>query len=329
MPRANDINTLHSRILERLQLVLADECQRGSGRFYDHLVHAVPEVPNIREELKKEAGLTLDVLRREGKRASTRQGAEQLLHEPHAPLPALPRRARPMPAPTPAPVPASQADAQDPWPFVQLRIDWAKCFRETDGEPGADEMYLAGVMVDLSDPDSDRYSVKFHLGDFRTGDREEYDGTQVVDYIDISDAKRFPTGVRCFLCMMEKDAEWVLADVIGDLLDVAKSVIDQQLEAGEEEEGDIFTDPGYIDWEVLFKKMLDLLFGWLRRWIAPEVLTHRGRPVFQFESPRVKSLADTWGTTHKSKAKIFEVKGYGGVYRIKLFFRRAKTKTGA
>ena len=329
MPRANDINMLHNRVLERLQLVLAHECQRGSGRFYDHLVHAVPEVANIREELKKEATLNLDVLRREGKRASTRQGAEQLLRDPLSPLPELQRRARAVPAPTPAPVPASQVDAQDPWPYVQLRIDWTKCYRETEGEPRADEMYLAGVMVDLSDPDSDRYSVKFHLGDFRTGDFEGYDGTEVVDYINISDAKRFPTGVKCFLCVMEKDAGWVLADVIGDLLDVAKSVIDEQLEASEEEDGDIFTEDGDIDWEVLFKKMLDLLFGWLRRWIAPEVLKHRGRPVFQFVSPRVKSLADTWGTTRTSKAKTFEVRGHGAVYRINLFFRRAKTKTGA
>lgn len=325
MPRINDLKNLHDRVLERLTLVIAEQCLRDSGSLHDHLARAGANVPNLREELKTEASRRLESLRREGVRATTRRGAEQLLREPLTPLAPLQRRTRSLPAPTPAPAP--QGVVPDPWPYVQLRIDWTKCVRETSLEPGADEMYLVGVIVDLGDPGSDRYKLKFHLGDFRTGDREEYDGTQVVDYVNISDAKSFPTGVKCFLSVMEKDADGIFADIIGDLLDVAKSVIYQELEE-EKEEGDILP-PVEIDWGELLKKMIDALFGWLKQIPAPEVLEYKGRPVFQFFSPPVKSLADTWSPDHKSDARTFELTGYGGTYKINLFYRRAKTKTGA
>lgn len=331
MPRIHDLKNLHDRVLERLKLVISEQCLRESGSLYNHLTRAGAEVPNLRDELKGEASRRLESLQREAARATTRRGAEQLLREPFTPLAPLPRRARsmpvPMPLPTPVPMPAPQGFVQEKWPYVQLRIDWTKCVRETDYEHKADEMYLVGVIVDLGDPDSDRYKLSFHLGDFRTGDREEYDGTQVVDYVNISDAKKWPTGVKCFLSVMEKDAEGWFADILGDLLDVAKSVIYEDLE--EEDDDDVITDTGEIDWEELLKKMIEVLFGWLKQIPAPEVLKYKGRSVFQFSSPRVKSLADTWSPDHKSNAKTFEVRGYGGVYKINLFFRRAKTKTGA
>lgn len=320
MPRNISSDEFTVRVVERTKLILAEQCLAERGSLYTHLTTSGAAVPELRSKLRAQALAELAELTKGAARGSTRQLAEALLRDPKAVLPPRSRR------PRGAPVPPPPAPVSDPWKYLQLRIDWTRCVKETALEYTTDEMYLVGVLIDLGAPDIDRRKISFHLGDFRSGDFEGYAGSRVVSYAKIDNAASFPTGIKCLLSVIEKDADGAFAELLDDLIDIAKHEIDDQLE---DDDGGVINEDGEIDWEKLLKKLVDVLFGWIKNIPAPEILEYHTRPVFEFVSPTVASLADTWTPSHTKAARTFTVKGHGGEYRINLFFQRSRTPHGA
>lgn len=313
-PTAADAELL-ARVVERAELDLLDEIVKGEGP-----VHAfVQEATKGREALRKRAighaQSRLDALARGAASEGVRRQAASLTRDPLA---------RVLPAYKPLKdVDDDTPDAVEPWRYVELRIDRTTAIRETWLEHKADEMYLIGKMAPEHRPAGKR-AINFHLGDFRTGDVEEYEGTKRVQRVRIAGSSQYPTRVVCFLSVIEVDDTGSFRYFTERVLDAVENALAKESDDGE---GGEKLPPDW--WKIVregAERVIDILLKWFA---APEILYHNGVKIFTFVSPPIESLTDSWSDDdHNSPAKDFVVAEdlapkRAGKYRIRLLFRRA------
>lgn len=308
------LDRLIAGVVERVQLDLIDDLVKGEGPAHELLLVSTQGRAEQRGEALARIKQRLGELAATSHLENTRHTAATLLRDARAPLRKLPRA----PIPTSEPQPEAEAEAEArsaSWRFTQLRVDWIRCIRDTI-EVGRDEMYLVGSIIPVSAPKR-RRAIDFHLGDFRRGDREDYNGTRVVQYAYLGGVE-FPTRVACLLSVVEKDKVGPFKRMLDRLLDyIDEAIVEQSGEGG---------PPDW--WKVVkecIERVIDFLLGWIGR---PEILRYDGKPVFRYESPTIKSVADSWPADHKSNSKDFLVKGHGGKYELRLLFQRSRTSYG-
>lgn len=309
---------LLARVVERAELDLLDEIVKGEGPIHTFVQEATKGREELRTRAVGHAHSRLDSLARGAASEGVRRQAASLTRDPLARV-------------LPAYKPLKDVDDDDdddalhvvaPWRYVELRIDRTTAIRETYLEPGADEMYLIGKMA----PEHRRAGqrpINFHLGDFRSRDVEEYNGTKRVQRVRITGSSKYPTRVICFLSVIERDETGSFRAFTERVLDAVENALAEESDDGEEK-----LPP---DWWVVVREAAERVIDALLKWFAaPEVLYHNGVKIFTFASPSIESLADSWSDDdHKAPARDFVVAEdlapkRAGKYKIRLFFRRAR-----
>ncbi len=301
---------LLTRLVQHAQLDLIDELIKGEGPTHEFMREATATDDGLRRQVIEHAQARLGELATSGELEATRRVAGQLLQQPRARL--LQPFKELVPSDDEAP------DEAQPWKRVELRINRTSCLRKTYLEPGDDEMHMVGKMIPVHCTGASR-RIDFHLGEFRTGDVEEYNGTRLVQRVSIAGSTGFPTRVVCLLTVLEKDQTGALAKFVARVLDAIETALANEAE-----------DKKPPKWWETVRKAAETVIDWLLGWIArPEILAYGGREMFAFESPTISSLADTWPEDHRSTAKTFKVVEQRspkrrGEYELNMLFRRTK-----
>lgn len=310
MDGMDDLNTLSGEALiealvERTKLEVLDEMLKDEGVAAEVVRESTSGDLTLREQTMKRAKVELEGLAKRGAREPLRRLAARLVIDPAA-------RIRPVAAKK-APQEDDDVNEDEVMKHVELRIDWTKCIRDTMEWPGKDEMYMIGKIFPADRPKAAR-GIDFHLGDFKKGQRFEYGGTELVQKVSIAGSKKFPTSVICLLTVLERD------DVknYGDFVDWLLDKIEEQLAAMSE-------DKKPPKWWQTVREVAERVIDWIGGLFArPEILKHKGSRVITFESPKIKTLTDTWPSDQESNPQIFRVTGHGGKYDVCLLFRRSK-----
>lgn len=309
MDGMDDLNELSGEALiealvERTKLEILDEVLKDEGVAAEVVREATSGDLTLREQTMKRAKVELEGLAKRCAREPLRKLAAQLVVDPAV-------RIRPVAAKK-APQDDDDREEAEVMKHVELRIDWTKCIRETI-DVGKDQMYMIGKIFPADRPKAAR-GIDFDLGDFKKGQRFEYGGTELVKKVSIAGSKKFPTRVVCLLTVLERDDVKKYGIFVDWLLDK----IEEHLAAMSE-------DKKPPKWWQTVREVAERVIDWIGDLFArPEILKHKGKRVFIFESPRIKALTDTWPSDQESNPQIFRVTGYGGKYDVCLLFRRSK-----
>ncbi len=257
---------LLTRLVQHAQLDLIDELIKGEGPTHEFMREATATDDGLRRQVIEHAQARLGKLATSGER-----------DDPARRRPAAPAAARACSSPSRS---SSRATTRPPTrPNRGSASNYASTARRACGRPtsspGDDEMHMVGKMIPVHCTDASR-RIDFHLGEFRTGDVEEYNGTRLVQRVSIAGSTGFPTRVVCLLTVLEKDQTGALAKFVARVLDAIETALANEAE-----------DKKPPKWWETVRKAAETVIDWLLGWIArPEILALRVARCSRSSHPR-------------------------------------------